>query len=191
MAINLALSWWALALRGAAAILFGILALIFPPSAVAALILLFGAWALLDGVFTLMAAARAPRAGKRWGSLAFQGAVSVLAGLVAFFWTGLTALALVMLIGAWSIIIGAAEIAAAVRLRRQIEGEWLLGLSGVLSVLFGILLLIAPGAGMVALAIWIGAYAIALGVLLVALALRLRSWARGSEQPFPQGARTI
>jgi uncharacterized membrane protein HdeD (DUF308 family) len=117
--------------------------------------------------------------------------VSVLAGLVAFFWTGLTALALVMLIGAWSIIIGAAEIAAAVRLRRQIEGEWLLGLSGVLSVLFGILLLIAPGAGMVALAIWIGAYAIALGVLLVALALRLRSWARGSEQSFPQGARTI
>jgi len=191
MAMHLAACWWTLAVRGAAAILFGVLALFFPPAAVAGLILLFGAYALVDGIFNLIAAVRASRSGGRWGMLAIEGTLSVLFGLVALFWTGATALVLALWVGAWSLVTGAAEIAAAIRLRKQIEREWLLALSGVLSVLLGILLFIAPGAGLFAIAIWIGAYAIVFGGVMVALAFRLRSWARGTERPIPPGARTV
>jgi len=188
MPIDLARNWWALALRGAAALLFGLIALIWPPSAVAALVLLFGAYAFADGIFNLIAAVRAPREGKRWGSLAFEGVVSLLAGVLTFFWPAITAFALVMLVASWSLITGIAEIVAAIRLRKHIEHEWLLGLSGVLSVAFGVLLFLLPAAGAIALAIWIGAYAVAFGVLLIGLGFRLRSWARSHQQQGPGAA---
>jgi uncharacterized membrane protein HdeD (DUF308 family) len=181
MAMNLASHWWVLVLRGVAAVVFGVLALLYPPGAIAALVVLFGAYAIVDGIFNIVAAVRTPRGGERWGWLLFEGIISVVAGLVTLFWPGPTALALVLLIGAWSLVTGIAEIAAAIRLRKTIEGEWLLGLSGVLSIAFGILVFIAPGAGAVAIAIWIGAYAIAFGALLIALGVKLRSWA--SHQP--------
>jgi uncharacterized membrane protein HdeD (DUF308 family) len=181
MAMNLASSWWALALRGAVAILFGILALAFPPAAMAALVLLYGAWAIADGIFILIAAFRMSHEGERWGWLVFEGAVSIACGVLAFVWPGLTALVLVILIAAWSVVTGIAEIAAAIRLRKVIHNEWLLGLSGVLSIAFGILLFVFPAAGLLAIAVWIGAFAILFGALMVGLAFRLRAWIRGGH----------
>jgi len=182
MALTLARNWWALALRGAAAIIFGIIALFWPPAAVAALVAVFGAYALVDGIFNLVAAVRAGREGQRWGALVFEGVVSLLVGVLTLFYPGVTALALVLFVGAWSLITGVAEIVAAIKLRRFIEGEWLLALSGILSVAFGILLFISPMIGAIAIAIWIGAYAVVFGALLVGLALRLRSWAAHQQE---------
>jgi uncharacterized membrane protein HdeD (DUF308 family) len=186
MALNLAQNWWALALRGAAAILFGVVALFWPPGAIAALVAVFGAYALLDGIFNLVGAVRAGRAGQRWGALVFEGVVSILVGLITLFWPGITALALVLWVAAWSLVTGVAEIVAAIRLRKHIEGEWLLVLTGILSVAFGILLFISPMVGAIAIAIWIGAYAIVFGALLVGLSLRLRSWA-STQSHLPAG----
>ena len=177
-------NWWAIALRGVAAIIFGLLTFVMPGITLAALILLFGAYAIVDGVFNVVAVARG-QAGERdeprW-VLVLEGIVSIAAGLVAFLWPGLTALALVYLIGAWAIVKGVLEVVAAVRLRRQIENEWWLGLSGAVSIVFGALVMIAPGAGALAVVFWIGAYAIVFGALLVGLAFRLRS-VRSRTQP--------
>jgi uncharacterized membrane protein HdeD (DUF308 family) len=188
MPVYLASNWWALVLRGAAAILFGIVALAFPPSAVTVLVLLFGVYALVDGVFNLVAALRNRGGESHWGALLFEGIVGIVCGLVAFFWPGLTAVALTLLIGVWSLLTGALEIAAAVKLRKILEHEWLLGFSGVLSVVFGIILFVWPGAGMVVIAMWIGAYAIVFGALLVALGIKLRSWARSLQGETPTHA---
>ncbi|HYR18046.1 MAG TPA: HdeD family acid-resistance protein [Myxococcales bacterium] len=188
MALNLARYWWALALRGTAAIIFGIIALFWPPAAIAVLVAIFGAYALVDGIFNLIAAVRAGRSGQRWGALVFEGIVSLLVGLLTLFFPRVTALALVLLVGAWSLVTGIAELVAAIKLRRLIEHEWLLALAGVLSIAFGILLFISPLIGAIAIAIWIGAYCLVFGALLVGLALRLRSWAaRQQETHIPAG----
>src|SRR5215831_19244055 len=137
MVTILAQRWWALAIRGLAAIVFGILTFVYPGLSLYALVILFGAWAFADGIFNLIAAIR--RAGTQgWGWLLFEGLASIGAGVVTFFWPRITALALLWVIGAWSIVHGIAEIVEAVRLRKAIRNEWLLGLSGILSVLFGI-----------------------------------------------------
>jgi uncharacterized membrane protein HdeD (DUF308 family) len=170
-------NWWAIALRGVAAIIFGVLAFVLPGITLAALIVLFGAYAIVDGIFNLVAAARGEadqRGEPRWW-LVLEGIVSIAAGLVAFVWPGLTALTLVYLIGAWAIVTGVLEIVAAVRLRQRIANEWWLVLSGALSIVFGVLVMLAPGAGALAMVFWIGAYAIIFGALLVGLAFRLRS----------------
>jgi uncharacterized membrane protein HdeD (DUF308 family) len=169
-------NWWAIALRGVAAILFGIMAFAVPGITLAALILLFGAYALVDGVLNIIAAVRGRHAERPAWLLLFEGVVSVAAGVVAFLMPDVTALALLYLIGAWAVITGVLEIVVAVRLRRRIQGEWWLALSGVLSVILGVLIVMAPGAGALALVLWIGAYAIVFGALLVALAFRLRRW---------------
>lgn len=174
----LAQNWWALVIRGAAGVLFGIGALVWPPAAVAALVLLFGAYALVDGIFNIVAAVRAPRDGRRWAWLAFSGVIGIATGLIAFFLPGITALALVLLVASWSVVTGVAEIVAAVRLRKQIRHEWLWILSGLLSVGFGVLLFLLPAAGAVVLAVWIGAYMLVFGGLLIAFGIRLRSWVR-------------
>jgi uncharacterized membrane protein HdeD (DUF308 family) len=172
---NLYDRWWALALRGAVAIVFGILTLWAPGISLYVLVVLFGAYALVDGVLYLLMAARGARRGERWGSLMFAGLAGIVAGVVTLLWPGVSGLALLMLIGAWAIVTGAASIAAAVRLRKEISGEWLMALGGALSITFGVLAMIFPGAGALAVAIWIGAYALVLGVSLLALAFRLRS----------------
>ena len=182
MAMDLARNWWALALRGGAAIIFGIVALFWPPAAIAALVAVFGAYALVDGILNLVAAVRAGRSGQRWGALVFEGIVSLLVGILTLFFPAVTALALVLFVAAWSLITGVAEVVAAIKLRRVIEGEWLLALSGILSVAFGVLLFISPLFGAIAIAIWIGAYSVVFGGLLVGLALRLRSWASRQQQ---------
>jgi uncharacterized membrane protein HdeD (DUF308 family) len=182
MAMELARNWWALALRGAAAIIFGIIALFWPPAAIAALVAVFGAYALVDGILNLVAAVRAGRSGQRWGALLFEGIVSLVVGLLTLFFPGVTALVLVVFVGAWSLITGVAEVVAAIKLRTMIEGEWLLALSGILSIAFGVLLFISPLIGAIAIAIWIGAYSVVFGALLFGLALRLRSWASRQQQ---------
>jgi uncharacterized membrane protein HdeD (DUF308 family) len=182
MAVNLARSWWALLVRGIAALIFGIIALFWPSSAIVALVAVFGAYALVDGIFNLVGAVRAGRAGERWGWLVFEGIVSLLVGILTLFFPAATALALVLYVAAWSLVTGVAEVAAAIRLRKQIQGEWLLALSGVLSIAFGILLFISPLIGAIAIAIWIGAYAVVFGALLIGLSLRLRSWGSRQEQ---------
>ena len=178
MVRNLAQNWWALVIRGVAGVLFGIAALVWPPAAVAALVLLFGAYALVDGIFNIVAAVRAPREGGRWGWLTFSGTIGIATGLITFFFPGITALALILLVAVWSVVTGVAEIVAAVRLRKQIRHEWLWILSGLLSVAFGVLLFLLPAAGALALAIWIGAFMLVFGALLIGFGIRLRNWAR-------------
>ncbi len=181
--------WWTLVVRGVAAIGFGIFALLAPRTSVLALVWVWGAYALIDGIAYLAAAWRDRPGGRGW--MIFEGVISIAAGIVAFAWTGLTAVFLLMLIGVWAVVTGIAEIAAAYRLRSELEGEWLLATSGVLSIIFGIVLFAAPDAGIVALLWIIGAYAIVFGLMLVALGFRVRSWrgaVRPSEQPIPSPA---
>src|SRR3954451_6311570 len=164
--------WWVVVLRGIAAILFGVLALMWPGPTVFALVLLFGAYALVDGVFTLASALGRNRDGTRsW--LIVQGIAGILMGILTFVWPGATALVLLWLIAAWALITGVLQVVAAARLRREMRHEWLLALSGVLSVVFGILLIVWPAAGALAVVTLIGAYAIVFGIALVALGVRL------------------
>lgn len=176
---SLAQNWWAVAVRGVVSIVFGLLTLVLPTLTLAALIFMFGAYALVEGLFNLVAAIRRGDAASqpRW-LLALEGLVSVGAGVVTFALPGLTALVLAYVIAGWALATGALEIAAAIRLRQHVRGEWALVLSGILSLLFGVLMAAAPTAGALALVLWIGAYAVVFGALLVALAFRLRRWGR-------------
>jgi uncharacterized membrane protein HdeD (DUF308 family) len=177
--------WWVLAVRGALAILFGVIAFAWPGITIKALVLLWGAYAFVDGLFALVAAVRAAERHQRWGALLLEGVVGIAAGIVTFAWPGMTALALVYLVAAWAVVTGIFEIAAAVRLRRLIEGEWLLGLSGAASVLLGVLLAMMPGAGLVIWVWVIGAYAVLFGLMLLALAFRLRQYGRSASTRQP------
>ncbi|HKF69568.1 MAG TPA: HdeD family acid-resistance protein [Vicinamibacterales bacterium] len=185
----LARHWWAIALRGLAAIIFGILAFAMPGVTLAVLVLLFGAYALVDGIFNIVAAVSGRSGSQSWWMVLLEGLVSVAAGLVTFFMPGLTALTLVYVISAWAIITGVLEIVAAIRLRKEITNEWWLALSGVLSIVFGALVAIAPGAGALALIFWIGAYAVVFGAMLVALGFRLRRLRGGAfREPMRRAA---
>ncbi len=169
---QLARHWWVIGLRGLAAILFGVLAFVWPGMTLAVLVLLFGAYALVDGVLTLVAAFRGGVQHRI--VMLVEGVVSVLAGLAAFVWPGLTALVLLYIIAFWAIVTGVLEIVAAIRVRRAISNELGLVIGGVLSVVFGVVLLIAPGAGALAVIFLIGAYAVVFGIALLGLAWRLR-----------------
>jgi uncharacterized membrane protein HdeD (DUF308 family) len=175
-------NWWALALRGLAAILFGVLAFAWPGITLFVLIIFFGAYMLVDGIFAIVAAVRVAREEARWWLLLLEGILGVVAGIVTFFWPGLTALALLYLIAAWAIVTGIMEVVEAIRLRQEIVGEWALILSGALSVLFGVLLVVIPArAGLLSLTWLIGIYAVAFGVLLVILAFRVRNALSSAE----------
>jgi uncharacterized membrane protein HdeD (DUF308 family) len=161
-------------LRGIFAVIFGVLALALPGITLAALFLLFGAYAAADGILAVASGIRAARRQDRWWVLIIEGVAGIVAGLIAFFVPFAAALAFAYLFAGWALVTGALEIAAAIRLRREIEHEWLLGLTGVLSVLLGTFVAAFPGVGLVALVWTIGAYAIVFGVLMIALAFRLR-----------------
>jgi uncharacterized membrane protein HdeD (DUF308 family) len=171
--------WWALALRGAVAILFGIAAFLRPDIALEALILLFGAYALVDGVFTIVGVFGGTRMGTPRWLLFVEGVVGVVAGLVAFILPGLTAVALLYLVAAWAVVTGVAQAATAIRLRQEIQGEWALIAGGVLSVLFGLVLAVLPAVGILSLIWLIGFYAVAFGVLLLITAFRVRGQQSG------------
>jgi uncharacterized membrane protein HdeD (DUF308 family) len=139
-------------------------------------------------VLHLSLALRGARRQERWGSLLFAGIAGIAAGVVTLVWPRISALALLFLIAAWAIVIGLASIFAAVRLRREIRNEWLLGISGALSIVFGVLLALFPGPGALALTIWIGAYALVIGALLVALGFRMRALRGAPQRRAPTGA---
>jgi uncharacterized membrane protein HdeD (DUF308 family) len=176
--------WWALALRGVIAILFGVAVFLRPDIALEALILLFGAYALVDGVFAIVGVFRGTRSGTPRWLLLVEGVAGILAGIIAFVYPGLTAIALLYLVAAWAIVTGLAEIATAIRLRQEIQGEWALILGGILSVLFGVLLAVLPGVGILSLIWLIGAYAVVFGVLLLIAAFQVRGREnQGGERP--------
>lgn len=174
----LARNWGMIALRGVVAILFGVIAILNPAAGLAVLILLFGALAFADGVLAIVAAIAIRNGEQRWLALLVSGILAIVVGLIAFTRPALTTVVLVYLVAAWAIVAGVGEIAAAIRLRRVITDEWLLLLTGVLSVGFGIGLALFPGAGALALIIWIGALAVVIGALRVVVAMRLRAWRR-------------
>src|SRR5215813_103789 len=170
----LAKCWWLLLLRGIAAVLFGLLAFIWPGLTLVTLVLLYGAFALVDGVISLAAAFTGGAKPVPTWWLVVVGLLGIAAGLVTFFWPGITALVLIFFIGGWAIAHGIFEIVGAIKLRKEIDNEWWLILAGALSVLFGIIVIAAPGAGALALVWVIGIYSFAFGILLVGLSLKLR-----------------
>jgi uncharacterized membrane protein HdeD (DUF308 family) len=154
--------------------LFAIVTFLWPGITLGALVLIFGIYAFIDGVLAIIAAVRAVRGHRPWAALILEGVVGILAGLCAWMIPGLTLAFLVLLVAAWAIITGVFEIAAAIRLRRNIPQEWLLILMGVVSILFGVLVYMAPIAGAVVMVWWLAAYALIFGIMLVVLAFRLR-----------------
>jgi uncharacterized membrane protein HdeD (DUF308 family) len=175
MVMTLARNWWVLALRGLCAIIFGILAFVWPVITLGVLVLLFGAYTLVDGVLSIIAAiSKREGSGLPWWALLLEGLLGIAAGIVTFVWPGMTALFLLFLIAAWAIVTGVFEIIAAIRLRKEIEGELWLALCGILSVIFGVLLFVRPGAGALTVVWLIGTYAIFFGILQLALAFRLK-----------------
>jgi uncharacterized membrane protein HdeD (DUF308 family) len=165
--------WWLVLLRGLFAILFGVLAFIWPGITLLTLVLFWGAFMLVDGVLALANAIMGGNMGSRWW-LALVGIAGIAAGILTFIWPGATVIVLLLFIAAWSIVLGIFQIIGAIRLRAEIDNEWWLVLSGVLSVLFGLVLVFAPMAGVLAL-IWVlGAYAILFGIMLVMLSFRLK-----------------
>ena len=182
MSAALARNWWAMAIRGVVTILFGLAAFLLPFTTVASLVLLFAVYMLADGVFAIVAGVRAAARHERWGFLLVEGVVDLLAGAAALLVPGLTVLVVVSLLGAWSVVTGALMLAAAFRLHGG-HGRWLLALAGVVSVLWGVLLFLSPVAGALVLTWWLGGYALAFGVVLLVLALRLRGRRAGSLPP--------
>jgi uncharacterized membrane protein HdeD (DUF308 family) len=173
MSALLAQNWWAIALRGVFAIIFGIIALLMPGATMLALVLLFAAYLLVDGIFAIIAAVRAARKQERWGWLIFEGLVDLVTGGIAAVWPLITIVAFALLMGAWAIVTGALLLGASYRLNSP-HGRWLMALAGAISVIWGVLLIIWPLIGALVLTWWMAAYALIFGVAMLVLALRLR-----------------
>src|SRR5437762_5872735 len=167
--------WWVPVLRGIAAIVFGVIAFVYPGLTVAVLVLLFGAWVLVDGVFRIVGAIGRRASDPDWGWQLVIGILGIIIGFLTFHAPAITALVLVIYIAAWALMIGATEIAVAFKLRREIKGEWFLILMGLLSIVFAIMLLWNPLPGALALVWLIASYAIVFGFLGIILGFRLRS----------------
>jgi uncharacterized membrane protein HdeD (DUF308 family) len=177
-------NWWAIALRGLVAVLFGIAAFMWPGITLSVLAPLFGAYAMINGVFAVIEAFRRDVSRERWRPLLFEGVVSIVVGAMILIWPGLTAMGLLLLIAFWAIMTGVFEIITAVRLRHEIRGEWLLALIAILSMAFGLLLLAFPVTGAFSVILMIRAFVFAIGALMIALAFKLRSLRRpGGEIP--------
>lgn len=169
----LARNWWAIALRGAFAVLFGLLTFLLPGVTIATLVILFAAYMLVDGVFAIVAGVKAAQRNERWGLLVLEGVANILAGVVAFLWPAITVLVFVYLVAFWSVVSGILMAMAAFKLTGE-HGRWWMGIAGALSVIFGILIAVMPIAGAVALTLWLGAYALVFGIMLLVAAFRLR-----------------
>jgi uncharacterized membrane protein HdeD (DUF308 family) len=179
----MARNWWMLLLRGIAAVVFGIVILVWPQIALTTLVLMWGAYAVVDGIFALVMGFQGqPVYANRWLTI-LEGVVSIIAGVVAFVRPDITALALLYVIAGWAIVTGILEFIAAIELRKEISGEFWLGLSGVLSVVFGVLLFVYPGAGLLSLLWLLAVYAIAFGGAMIFLSFRLRGEIDHTNQP--------
>jgi len=165
-------------MRGVAALIFGLLTFMNPAITLAVLVLFFGAYALVDGIFAVVTAIANRRGEPHWVGLLIAGLAGIVIGVCTFLAPGITATLLLFFIAAWAIIVGVAELTAAFRLRKIVTGEWMLVLAGILAVALGLLLLTRPAVGALAVVLWIGAYALVSGLLLIGLAFRLRSLGR-------------
>lgn len=174
-------NWGWVALRGFVSILFGILTLLFPGITLAALVLLFGAYAFVDGIFLIVWAIANHRILPRWPALVIGGILGMGVGILTLIRPDVTATALLVTIAVWALAIGVMTLVTAFRLRQEISGEWRLVLAGMLAVALGVVLLAAPGVGALAMLGWIGAFAVASGVLQVTLGFQIRSWGRGVD----------
>lgn len=168
--------WWVFVVRGVLAVVFGVIALVWPETTIQVLVILFGIYAVLDGLFALVTALTSRRRRGGWWLLLVEAVAGIGAGVLAFVWPQVTAVALLYLIAGWAILTGLLELLAALQLRREIEGEWALVLAGVVSIILGLLLALRPGSGLIAVVWFIGAYALVFGVLLTVLGLRLRGF---------------
>jgi uncharacterized membrane protein HdeD (DUF308 family) len=172
-AIVLARAWWAFLLRGILGIVFGVIVLLFPAIGLIAVLALFAAWAIIGGTMQLVTAWQG-RQQKNWWVGILEGLAGVAAGVIAIIWPDLTALALLFIIAFWAIVTGVLQIVLAIRMREQIRGELFLGLAGLIAVLFGLVLVINPGAGLLSVLWLVGIFAIAIGATFFLLGLRLR-----------------
>jgi uncharacterized membrane protein HdeD (DUF308 family) len=179
--------WWTFAVRGVVAVIFGLLALIWPAQTLVSLVLFFGAYAFLDGVFAIVTGIASIGHYDRWWAVLLEGIVGVAIGLLTFLRPNITALGLVYSIGAWAFITGIFEIVAAIELRRVITDEWMMILSGLLSILFSVVLFVFPGAAGLSLVWLIGIYAIVFGISIIVLAFRLRGLQRQVEKVVKSG----
>ncbi|MGH3144444.1 MAG: HdeD family acid-resistance protein [Rubrobacter sp.] len=166
-------NWWTLLLRGIAAVLFGLFAVVWPGLTLAVLVIVYGAYAVVDGVFTVIAGFRSVD-GRRRALLLAEGILGVVAGLIALVWPSITAVILLYIIAFWAILGGLLRIATAILLRREIQNEWAMAASGVLSVLLGVILGVLPGVGLLSLAWLIGAFALGVGATLIWLSFKVR-----------------
>ena len=183
----LAQNWWLFTLRGVLGIIFGLIALIFPGATILSLVIFFSAYMLVDGIFGIISAVRAIRRKEdRWGLLIFEGLLNIAVGIAAFLWPGLTVVAFVWLIAAWAIVSGGLMTAAGFRLNME-HGRWWMVLGGLLSLAYGVLLIITPLIGAIVLTWWLGAYALVFGVALVIFSFKLRSWQQERASPTPVG----
>ena len=168
-------NWWLLALRGIFAIIFAVIAFLWPGITATVLVLMFGAYALVDGIFALVAALRAARHHGPSGALILEGVLDLIIAAIVFFWPVEALVAIIYFIAIWAIITGIALIAAGIAMIR-VNGEWLLVLSGIISILLGIILFVQPSAGVIALSWWLSIYALLFGIAMIAAAFRMRHW---------------
>ncbi len=178
MLVELARKWWVLLLNGICAIVFGLIAFTHPGITLVTLAILYGIYCFADGITMLVVSINRGRRGESWGQMLFRGIISILVGCVALFWPAMTAIALLFVIAAWAIVRGIMEIFGAIRLRKVISNEWLLVLGGIISVLFGLLLIAHPGSGALSVVWIIGAFALIHGILLIALSFKLHKLGR-------------
>lgn len=191
MVSTLARYWWLLALRGVLAIIFGVLALIWPALTLFVLVLMFGAYAFVDGIFAVIAGISSREHDQRWWAAVLEGIAGIIFGVLTFFWPGMTALVLLYFIAAWALVTGVLEIWSAVRLREVIDNEWAMIIGGILSIIFGVVLFLFPGAGALGLTWMIGIYAILFGILFLVLAFRLRGQAGNTGATPASGAAQV
>ncbi len=184
----LAQRWWAVGLRGILGIIFGLICLLTPGIALGAFVIVFAAYMFVDGVFAIISGIRAARSGESWGLLILEGVVDLAAGVIAILWPAITLVALVWIVAIWAIVSGALMLAAAFSLNLD-YGRWWLALGGIASIIFGILLIIEPFIGAVVLTLWIGAYAVVFGVLLLVLGFQLHSKREAQLRKAPAAAK--
>lgn len=174
MNVDLARNWWAVALRGVLGILFGVIALVMPAATMLSLVLVFAAYLFVDGILAIVAAVRAARQHNKWGWLTFEGIINIITAIVMVLLPGLTVVVFVLLVAAWALLTGGLMLGAAFRLNPDHGRGWLI-FGGIVSIIYGALLVIAPLIGALVLTWWLGAYALIFGIVLLVLAFRLRA----------------
>lgn len=188
MVRTLSQNWWLVVLRGVLAVLFGLLAFIWPGITWLTLVVLFGIYAIVDGLVAIGTGLARTRESSRWWTFLLEGLINIGAGVAALIWPGVATLVILYVIATWAVFTGILEIVAAIRLRHEITNEWMLALGGVISIAVGVVLFFQPAAGSLAIIWIIGSYALIFGILLVILGFRLRNW-RGPDslEPIPSG----